>query len=57
MPQSDLTSFIPLSLLFIFTFLIPIIVESSFTDIDESDIIYDLSTSNLRKTGMISIKN
>jgi len=57
MPQSDLTSFVPVSLLFIFTFLLPILVESSFTEIDESDITYDISTINLRKTSMISINS
>lgn len=54
MPQSDLSSFIPLSLLFIFTFLLPIIVESSFMEHESTEFVPDISVSNVRKSAMIN---
>lgn len=53
MPQSDLSSFIPLSLLFISTFLLPIIVESSFMEPEAPEFIPDITVSNVRKSAMV----
>jgi|JI8StandDraft_2_1071088.scaffolds.fasta_scaffold04786_9 hypothetical protein len=54
MPQSDLSSFIPLSLLFIFTFFMPILVESSFMESDTPEFISDLTAVNIRKSATIN---
>lgn len=53
MPQSDLSSFIPLSILFITTFLLPIIVESTYTEIETIDFVPDICTTNIRKSVMV----
>lgn len=53
MPQTDLSSFVPLSLLFIFTFFLPIAVESSFMEAELPEFIPDIATSNMRKSATV----
>ncbi len=50
MAQADMTSFIPLSLLFVFTFFLPIISEISWSDDEGTEWFTSISSSNLRRS-------
>jgi hypothetical protein len=52
MAQADLTSFIPLSLLFIFTFFLPVMAENSWSDDENIEWFTITSTNNLRRASL-----